>query len=147
MVNATPRPLYPRERDPVPIVQEAGWAPGPVRTGAENLSLTGIRSPDRPARSESLYLLSYRGPRRAPSTYRRLGEPQNRSGHFGEKSLRPAKNRSPDRPVRSPATIPTEVSRSVGTIPLVGHFTDTCVSRQNCTFHLPAEFRLQTPRA
>ena len=37
--------------DPVPIVQEAGWAPGPVWTGAENLAVTGIRSPDRPARS------------------------------------------------------------------------------------------------
>ena len=24
-------------KDLVPIVQEAGWAPGPVRTGAENL--------------------------------------------------------------------------------------------------------------
>ena len=33
---------------PVPTVQEAGWAPGPVWTGAENLGLTGIRSPDRP---------------------------------------------------------------------------------------------------
>jgi hypothetical protein len=31
-------------KDPVPIVQEAGWAPGPVWTGAENLALTGIRS-------------------------------------------------------------------------------------------------------
>jgi hypothetical protein len=29
-VNATPRPLYPRERDSVPILQEAGWAPGSV---------------------------------------------------------------------------------------------------------------------
>ena len=38
-------------KDPVPIVQEAGWAPGPVWTGAENLAPTGIRSPDRPARS------------------------------------------------------------------------------------------------
>ena len=27
MVSPTPRPLYPQERDPVPIVQEAGWAP------------------------------------------------------------------------------------------------------------------------
>jgi hypothetical protein len=27
--------------------------------GAENLAHTGIRSPDRPARSESLYRLSY----------------------------------------------------------------------------------------
>ena len=48
-------------KDPVPIVQEAGWAPGPVWTGAENLAPTGIRSPDRPARSESLYRLSYPG--------------------------------------------------------------------------------------
>jgi len=37
----------------VPIVQENWWAPGPVRTGAENLDPTGIRSPDRPARSKS----------------------------------------------------------------------------------------------
>jgi len=36
--------------------------PGPVWTGAENLVPTGIRSPDRPARSESLYRLSYPGP-------------------------------------------------------------------------------------
>jgi hypothetical protein len=38
VVNATPRSLYPRERDPVPIVEGAGWAPGPVRTVAENLA-------------------------------------------------------------------------------------------------------------
>ena len=51
-------------KEPVPIVQVAGWAPGQVWTGAENLaSLTGIRSPDRPARSESLYGLNYPGPR------------------------------------------------------------------------------------
>ena len=61
MVNAMPWPLYPRERDAVPIVQEAGWAPGPVWTGAESLVPTGIRSPDRPARSELLYRLSYPG--------------------------------------------------------------------------------------
>ena len=30
--------------------------------GAENLAHTGIRSPDTPARSESLYCLSYPGP-------------------------------------------------------------------------------------
>ena len=41
-------------KDPVPIVQEAGWAPGPVWTSAENLAPTGFRSPDPPARSESL---------------------------------------------------------------------------------------------
>jgi hypothetical protein len=46
-------------KDPVHIVQEAEWAPGPVWTGEENLASTGIRSPDRPARSQSLYWLSY----------------------------------------------------------------------------------------
>ena len=60
VVNATPHP--PRESDPVPIIQEAGRAPGPVWTGAENLASTGIRSPDRPSRSESLYRLRYPGP-------------------------------------------------------------------------------------
>jgi hypothetical protein len=35
-----PWPLYPQGRDPVPIVQEAGWTPGPVWTGAENLAPT-----------------------------------------------------------------------------------------------------------
>ena len=46
----------------VPIVQEAEWAPGPVWTGAEKLVTTGIRCPDRPARRQSLYRLSHRGP-------------------------------------------------------------------------------------
>ena len=48
-------------KDPVPFVQEAGWAPAPVWTGAENLAPTGIWSPDLPARSESLFRLSYPG--------------------------------------------------------------------------------------
>ena len=43
-------------KDPVLIVQEAGWAAGPVWTGAENLA------PDRPARRESLYRPSYPAP-------------------------------------------------------------------------------------
>jgi hypothetical protein len=37
MVNDTPWPLYPRERDQLPIIQEVSWAPGLVCTGAENL--------------------------------------------------------------------------------------------------------------
>ena len=57
--SLTPRLLFTPGKDPVPIVQEAGWAPGPVWTGAENLAFTGIRSPDRPARSQSLYRLRY----------------------------------------------------------------------------------------
>jgi hypothetical protein len=37
MVKATPR-----ETDPVPIVEEAGWVPGPVWTGEENLAPPGF---------------------------------------------------------------------------------------------------------
>ena len=35
-------------KDPVPILQEAGWAPGLVWNGGKS------RPPDRPARSQSL---------------------------------------------------------------------------------------------
>ena len=60
---STPRPArFTPGKDPVQIVQETGWAPVPVWTGVESLAPTGIRSPDRPARSESLNRLSYRGP-------------------------------------------------------------------------------------
>jgi hypothetical protein len=59
-VSVTPRPLSTPGKHPVPIVQEAEWAPGPIWTGAEYLTPTGIRFPDRPARSQSLYRLSYR---------------------------------------------------------------------------------------
>jgi hypothetical protein len=55
-----PRPgRFTPGKDQVPIVEEAGWAPGPVWTCAKNLAPTGIRSPDRPARSQSLYRLNY----------------------------------------------------------------------------------------
>jgi len=60
----------PPGKDPVPIVQEAVWVTGPVWTSAENLVPTGIRSPDRPARSQSLYRLSYRAHERQYSTLR-----------------------------------------------------------------------------
>jgi len=59
VVNAMPRLLYPRERDPVPTVQEAGWAQGPVWTVAENLAPTSIQSLDRSAHSGLLYRLCY----------------------------------------------------------------------------------------
>ena len=58
-VSLTPRPLFTPGKAPVPIVQETVWAPGPVWTGAENLAPTGIRSPGRPARIQSLYRLRY----------------------------------------------------------------------------------------
>jgi hypothetical protein len=48
--------LYPWARDLVPIVQEAGWASGPVWMGTEDLAPTGIFSPDCRAHSKLLYL-------------------------------------------------------------------------------------------
>jgi len=62
--NATLRPLNPRERHPIPVEQEAGWAPGSVWTGSENVAPMGIRSPDCPSRREPQYGLSYPGPLR-----------------------------------------------------------------------------------
>jgi len=47
VVDATPRPLYPRN----PLYGR------PVSTGAENLVLTGIRFPDRSAISQWLYVI------------------------------------------------------------------------------------------
>jgi hypothetical protein len=56
VVKATPRPLYFQERDHVPIVYEAEWVPWPV---LDEYGKSQIRSPDLPARSETLYRLSY----------------------------------------------------------------------------------------
>jgi hypothetical protein len=42
VVNTTLRRFYFREREPLPIVQPAGWGPGPVWTHAENLALQGF---------------------------------------------------------------------------------------------------------
>jgi len=58
MVNNTPRPHFTPGKDTVPILQEAGWAPGPVWTGRKSRSYRDS-IPDRPARSQSLYWQSY----------------------------------------------------------------------------------------
>jgi len=41
-ISVTPRPLFTPGKDPVPIAQEAGCAPGPVWTGVENLAAPGF---------------------------------------------------------------------------------------------------------
>ena len=50
--------------DPVLTVWEAGWAAGPVWSGAENRATNAILSPDRPAGSKPLYVLRYPDPNR-----------------------------------------------------------------------------------
>ena len=69
-VSVTPWPHFTPGKDSVLIVQEAEWTPGLVWTGAENLASTGIRSPDRPARSQSLYRLSYPAPQRSINLFK-----------------------------------------------------------------------------
>ena len=58
VVSSTPRPHFTPGKDPVPTVQEAGWAPGSVWTrGKSHPHRDSITDP--PARSQSLYRLSY----------------------------------------------------------------------------------------
>jgi hypothetical protein len=59
MFNVTPRPLYSREREPITIVQEAGWVSGSLWIGTENLATIGVLTLDRPAHSESMYRLRH----------------------------------------------------------------------------------------
>jgi len=58
VVSSTRQPHFTPGKEPVPIVQEAGWAPGPVWTGGKSCPHRDS-IPDRPARSQSLYRLSY----------------------------------------------------------------------------------------
>ena len=58
MVSSTPRPHFTPGKYPVPNLQEAGWAPGPVWTGGKSRPHRDSIL-DRPARSQSLYRLSH----------------------------------------------------------------------------------------
>jgi len=70
-------------KDPVPIVQEAGLATGPVWTGG-NSRPHRDSIPDRPARSQSLYRLGYP----AHISYINLHNPSGRAIHgVGLRSL------------------------------------------------------------
>ena len=58
MVSSTPLPHFTPGKDPVPILQEAKWAPGPVWWGGKSRPHQDS-IPDHPACSQSLYRLSY----------------------------------------------------------------------------------------
>ena len=55
---AYPGRTLPPGKNPVPILQEDGWAPGPVWMVRKSRSHRDL-IPDRPAHSQSLYRLSY----------------------------------------------------------------------------------------
>jgi hypothetical protein len=42
VVSSTPKPHFTPGKGSIPIVQQAGWDPGPVWTGAENLAPQGL---------------------------------------------------------------------------------------------------------
>lgn len=44
MVTATPQPIYTRERELVPTVKEAWWAPRPIWTCTQNVTRIGVRT-------------------------------------------------------------------------------------------------------
>ena len=67
MVSSTPRWHFTTGKDPVPILQEARWAPGPVWTGGKSRPHRDSIL-DCPARSLSLYRLSYRAHNRGWGT-------------------------------------------------------------------------------
>ena len=58
MFSSTPRPHFTPGKDPVPILQEAEWAPGLVWTGGKSHPHRNS-IPDRLVRSQSLYRLNY----------------------------------------------------------------------------------------
>ena len=59
VISSTPRPHFIPGKELVPILQKAGWAPGPVWTGGKSRPHRDS-IPDRPARSQSRYRLRYR---------------------------------------------------------------------------------------
>ena len=61
MVSSTPRPHFTPGKEPVPILQEAGWAPGPVWTGRKSRP-NRDSIPDRPARSSAAIPTELTGP-------------------------------------------------------------------------------------
>ena len=56
---ARPGRTLPPEKTQYPLYRRLGGHQGWVWTGAENFVPTGIRTPDRPCRIQSLYRLSY----------------------------------------------------------------------------------------
>jgi len=82
-VSSTSRPHFTPGKDPVPILQEAGWAPGPVWTGGISCPHRDL-IPDRLARSQVAIPTELPSPHKvkfSPQSYTRkmMCFPQNRN--------------------------------------------------------------------
>ena len=80
---ARPGHTLPPGEDPVPILQEAGWAPGPVWTDVKSRPHRDS-IPGRPARSQSLYQLGYTAHNSSDLV---MGKPQTITQHLFRERL------------------------------------------------------------
>jgi hypothetical protein len=71
VISTTP-PIYPLERPGTPCIGGWVWLQGRCGQVRKISPPTGIRSPDRPASSESIFRLSYRGAQLFINTIRKL---------------------------------------------------------------------------
>ena len=71
VVSSTPRPHFTPGKDQVPILQEAGWATGPVWTGGKSRPHRDS-IPDRPARSSVTIPTELPGPQTGPYRFQKL---------------------------------------------------------------------------
>jgi hypothetical protein len=116
VVNATPRPLYSRERPRTHCIR--GWV-GP-RVGlceCENLAPTGIQSPDRPARSKSQGL-SYLGPRTMIRWDQNKKHIIEQSARIFQQAKRGRSYRDRRQPCHRPCTLRTSVRRGDSPTPI-----------------------------
>jgi hypothetical protein len=74
VVSSTPWPHFTPGKNPVLILQEAGWAPGPVWTGGKSRPHRDS-IPDRPTRTSVTITTELPG----PQYHRRAGENYNKS--------------------------------------------------------------------
>ena len=123
MVSVTPWPYFSPRKDPVPILHEAGWPPGPVWTSGKSRSPPGFDPRTVHPVAQSLYRLV--GPRVCldgrkispptgfdPRNIQLVAQSLNRlvgprACLDGRKISPPTGIRSPDRPACSSVAIPT----------------------------------------
>jgi len=71
VVSSTLRPHFNPGKDPVPILQKDGWAPGPVWTGGKSRPHRDS-IPDRPARSSVALPTELPGPLKTAKTFGKM---------------------------------------------------------------------------
>ena len=86
VVSITSRPYFTPGKDPVPIAQKVGWAPGPVWTGGKSRP-TGIRSPDSPVRSSVAIPTELPGPLCRPGKKQKTVHGRHQSPNFCLRTL------------------------------------------------------------